>query len=191
MFFKNILTDKMGSLSYIIGCNEAKVACVVNPKTDICQYLDIAGRNNLKITHIFETPDHVDHLSGKIELKFRTGAKIYCLEESDYPFVHNIAKEGDIFEFGSARLDIINSPKYEPFSTSIMVTDKSTAHEPWMVLTRKSLFIGELATSDISGEDLSCKIDKYLDFKGMSKGFSPITDMSLMGNMEKSLHMAV
>jgi len=32
MYFKQITVEGMGCLSYLIGCPQAKVACVVDPK---------------------------------------------------------------------------------------------------------------------------------------------------------------
>lgn len=51
MYFKQITVKGMGCLSYIIGCPQAKVACVVDPKRDVQIYLELARQNGMKITH--------------------------------------------------------------------------------------------------------------------------------------------
>ena len=76
MYFKQIAVEGMGCLSYIIGCPMARTACVVDPKRDVYDYIDLARKNGMKITHIFETHIHADHVSGNMELKSRTGADI-------------------------------------------------------------------------------------------------------------------
>ncbi len=190
MFFKQIITNEMGSLSYLIGCHEAKVACVINPKKNIYQYLDVAKSNDMQITYIFETPDHIDHLSGKMELKFRTGAEIYCLEETEGADRHKIAKEGDIFEFGNALIEIINSPKHDPFSNSIKVTDRFSSNEPWLVLTRTSLFIGDLSDPMLTGKALTNELDDYFELHGTSHNVSSLGEF-VDDHVEKSIRMAI
>ena len=55
MFFKQFVVEGMGCLSYFIGCPQAGVACVVDPKRDVQDYLDVSRKNGMRITHIFET----------------------------------------------------------------------------------------------------------------------------------------
>jgi hydroxyacylglutathione hydrolase len=77
MYFKQITVEGMGCLSYVIGCPQARVACVVDPKRDVQDYIHIARANGMKITHIFETHVHADHMSGNMELRSRTAS--WCI----------------------------------------------------------------------------------------------------------------
>ncbi len=154
MFFKQILVEGMGCLSYFIGCPLAKVACVVDPKRDVQDYLDISRKYGMKITHIFETHIHADHVSGNMELKSRTGAEICLLEGTPARYQFRAVKEGDIFEFGNARLEILKTPGHTPHSLSILVTDTSRSDEPWLVLTGDCLFVGDIGRPDLAGEEL-------------------------------------
>jgi len=52
MYFKQIAVEGMGCLSYLIGCPMAKVACVVDPKRDVQEYIDLARKNDMQITHV-------------------------------------------------------------------------------------------------------------------------------------------
>ena len=92
MYFKQIAVEGMGCLSYIIGCPGSGIACVVDPKREVKDYIDIARNNGMKITHIFETHIHADHVSGNMELKSRTGADIYLLEGTSATYVFKPAK---------------------------------------------------------------------------------------------------
>jgi hydroxyacylglutathione hydrolase len=47
MYFKQIAVEGMGCYSYIIGCPQAKVACVVDPKRDVQDYLHITRNSPL------------------------------------------------------------------------------------------------------------------------------------------------
>ena len=66
----------MGCLSYVIGCPEAKFACVADLKIEVQDYIDITRKNDMTITHIFENHVHADHISDNMGLKSRTGAEV-------------------------------------------------------------------------------------------------------------------
>lgn len=168
MYYKKIFMDDSGFLSYLIGCPVAKVACVVDPvKGDVHEYIAVAEKHGMVITHIFDTQEEADHLGGNMELKLRTGAEIYHLNPSTVRQVNrNIAGEGDIFDFGSARIEIINSPNHDPFVNSIMLTDTCSHREPWLILKRNSLFVGDIGTPDLKGRELVDRLNTYLDADG-------------------------
>jgi glyoxylase-like metal-dependent hydrolase (beta-lactamase superfamily II)/rhodanese-related sulfurtransferase len=63
-----------GCLSYVIGSDTR--AIVIDPSTDLVQYLEIAERYGFSITHVLDTHLHADHLSGARELASLTGAEL-------------------------------------------------------------------------------------------------------------------
>jgi glyoxylase-like metal-dependent hydrolase (beta-lactamase superfamily II)/rhodanese-related sulfurtransferase len=154
MYFKQIVVEGMGCLSYVIGCPQAKAACVVDPKRDVQEYIDIARKNDMKITHIFETHVHADHVSGNMELKSRTGAEVYFMEGSPVKFDHRVVKEGDVIEFGVAKLEFLKTPGHTPYAMSILVTDQARSEDPWLVLTGDCLFVGDVGRPDLAGAEL-------------------------------------
>lgn len=164
MYLKKIFIDKLGSLSYLIGCPKTKEACMIDPgKTGVQEYIETAEKLGLKITYIFDTSSSANHLNGIMELKLRTGAAVYYLRNSADMFSHFKAKEGDTFDFGRARIEIINSPRHDPYVNSIRVTDTFEPDSPWMILKKESLFIGDIGKSDQAGEKLSEEIFHFLD----------------------------
>lgn len=154
MYFKQITVEGMGCLSYIIGCPGAKVACVVDPKRDVQDYIDLARKNGMKITHIFETHVHADHVSGNQELQSRTGAEIFFMEGSPVTFRHGKVKEGETMTFGNAKLQFIGTPGHTPNAMSILVTDLARSNEPWLVLTGDCMFVGDIGRPDLAGSEL-------------------------------------
>lgn len=154
MYFKQITVEGMGCLSYLIGCPQAKVACVVDPKRDVQDYLNLARENGMKITHVFETHVHADHVSGNQELRSRTGAEICFMEHSPVAFAHTELKEGQKMTFGNARLEFLKTPGHTPHSMSILVTDTLRSQEPWLILTGDCLFVGDIGRPDLAGEEL-------------------------------------
>ncbi|NLI81598.1 MAG: MBL fold metallo-hydrolase [Deltaproteobacteria bacterium] len=154
MYFKQIVVPGMGCMSYLIGCPKAKAACVVDPKRDVQDYIDLARQNEMRITHVFETHVHADHVSGNMELKSRTGADIYYMEGSPVTFDHKEVKEGDVIELGNAKLQFMKTPGHTPHAMSILVTDRSRSEEPWLVLTGDCLFVGDVGRPDLAGAEL-------------------------------------
>lgn len=154
MFFKQFTVPGMGCLSYLIGCPQAGVACVVDPKRDVGDYLEVARENNLKITHIFETHVHADHISGNMELQSRTGADIYMGTGTPASFEFKPVSEGDRFQFGSVTLEALATPGHTPNAISLLITDTTRNEEPWMVLTGDCMFVGDVGRPDLAGNEL-------------------------------------
>jgi glyoxylase-like metal-dependent hydrolase (beta-lactamase superfamily II)/rhodanese-related sulfurtransferase len=154
MYFKQITVPGMGCFSYVIGCPAAQKMVVVDPKRDVQDYLDIARDEGMKITHIFDTHVHADHVSGSQELRSYTRATICLHESSPVTFEHKKLKEGNIFEIGNARLEVLHTPGHTPNSISLLVTDKSRSEEPWMILTGDVLFVGDIGRPDLAGEEI-------------------------------------
>ena len=154
MYFKQIAVEGMGCLSYLIGCPQAKIACVVDPKRDVQDYIKLARDNGMKITHIFETHVHADHVSGNQELHSRTGAKICFMENSPVAFDHTELKEWQQMAFGNVVLEFLKTPGHTPHAMSILVTDTLRSKDPWLVLTGDCLFVGDICRPDLAGEEL-------------------------------------
>lgn len=154
MFFKQIMVPGMGCYSYVIGCPAAKIMAVVDPKRDVRDYLDIAREEGMKITHIFNTHVHADHISGDQELRSQTGAQIHIHESAPVDYPHTPLKEGDVYTFGSARMEVIHTPGHTPNSVSLLVTDTMRSQDPWMILTGDLLFVGDIGRPDLPGAEI-------------------------------------
>lgn len=163
MFFKQIMMDNSGALSYLIGCPREKKACVVNPKNDICEYIDSAARHAMVITVIFETAGYVKSKSGQEKLSSLTGAPVYFLENKEKNH-GRLAEVGSVFVFGDAEVRIVNNPQYSPFTKSMLVVDRVNQDKPWLILTRKCLYTDNLCSADISGQELANRLNDYIDF---------------------------
>ncbi len=161
MFFKQIMMDDSGALSYVIGCPREKKACVVNPKKDVREYLDSTENQGMRITMIFETAGYLKHKSGQEKLSALTGAPVYFLEKKEKDH-GKLAQIGAVFVFGNAEVRIVNNPQYSPFSKSILVLDRVNQDKPWLILTRRCLYSDNL--SGVSGKELVDRLTDYLDF---------------------------
>ena len=154
MFFEQITTPGLGCFSYLIGCPVAGVMAVVDPKRDIDEYVRLSREYGMKITHIFDTHVHADHISGARELCRATGAKIYIHESAPVGYTAEKLKHGDTFTFGPAHIRVLHTPGHTPNSISLVVTDTARSLEPQMILTGDLLFVGDTGRPDLPGEDI-------------------------------------
>nr|MCU0365231.1 MBL fold metallo-hydrolase [Ignavibacteriaceae bacterium] len=153
MFFERIYEKGLAQASYIVGCQATKEAIVIDPKRDIDTYLEIAERENLRITHIAETHIHADFLSGSLELAHETGAKIYLSNEGgsewQYQFDHVGLKDGDVIKIGNIKLGVIHTPGHTPEHISFILTDLPASREPSMIFTGDFVFVGDVGRPDL------------------------------------------
>jgi len=132
----------------------AGVMAVVDPRRDIGVYLSIAEKNGMRITHIFDTHVHADHISGAQELRAATNADIYIHESAPVGYEAKKLKTGDEFKFGYAVLNTLHTPGHTPNSVSFLVADLARSPEPEMILTGDLLFVGDIGRPDLPGAEI-------------------------------------
>ena len=153
MFFERIYEKGLAQASYLIGCQATKEAIVIDPKRDIDTYIEIADRENLRITHIAETHIHADFLSGSLELAHATGAKIYLSNEGgnewQYQFDHIGLMNGDKIKVGNIQFEVMHTPGHTPEHISFILTDLPASSEPSMIFTGDFVFVGDVGRPDL------------------------------------------
>lgn len=153
MFFQHVYDKSLAQGSYFIGCQAHGTAIVIDAQRDIDVYLDIAAKNNLKITHIAETHIHADYLCGTRELAAATSAAMYLSDEGgkdwQYEFEHVGLKDGDVIKVGNLSLEILHTPGHTPESISLLLTDHPATDEPVMIFTGDFVFVGDVGRPDL------------------------------------------
>lgn len=153
MVFRQFFLEGLGCLSYLIGCSQTGVCVVVDPQRDVDGYLQVAQSYGLRITHIFETHLHADHVSGNRELAARTGAMIYLPAQARASFEHQPLNDGDEVTIGTVTLRAIHTPGHTPEHMCLAVIDRTRGPEPWFLLTGDCLFVGDVGRPDLLGEE--------------------------------------
>jgi len=156
LIFERIVTDGIAAVSYLIGDDEEATAAVIDPRPDVEVYLELARKNGVSITHVFETHIHADLVSGSRELAARTGtAKIYASSEgaAEYGFEREGVKDGDEFKFGSLILTARHTPGHTPEHVSYVAAEEDHPETPWGVFTGDSLFVSSAGRPDLFGRD--------------------------------------
>jgi hydroxyacylglutathione hydrolase len=153
MFFQHVYDKSLAQASYVIGCQKAGVAAVIDPKRDVDTYLDVARQNGFRITHVMETHIHADFLSGARELAALTGASLYLSDEGgpdwQYEFEHVGLRDGDTLKVGNLTFEVLHTPGHTPESISFLLTDNPASPEPVMLFTGDFVFVGDVGRPDL------------------------------------------
>ncbi|WXG43909.1 MAG: MBL fold metallo-hydrolase [Promethearchaeati archaeon SRVP18_Atabeyarchaeia-1] len=149
MIFEKVKSEGIAHNSYFIG--SGLEATVIDPRRDCSIYLQIAKKQEVNITRIFETHLNEDFVVGSVELSSRVGADIYHGAKRDFSYGMKV-QEGDKFNVGTLELEIHETPGHTDESISITLKDKEVSGDPHMVFTGDTLFAGEVGRTDLYGE---------------------------------------
>jgi hydroxyacylglutathione hydrolase len=149
VLFRQVLYHDLGCASYLLG--DAGEAIVIDPRWDVAPYLEIAQAEHLRISHVIDTHDHADHVSGRLRLAEATGARAYRPGPRE-DGATDVVVAGDEILAGSVRITAMATPGHRPEHLTFVVADLSRGPEPWMVLTGDSLLVGDIARPDLAIE---------------------------------------
>ena len=147
MYVQQFFVGGLAHLSYILAGGGS--CAVIDPKRDVGDYIKAAKDMGLKITHIIETHLHADFISGHLDLKELTGAKIYAPKAGNCKFDHVPLQEGDAIEIEDMELKILETGGHTPEHVSYVVTDHSRGEEPVAVFCGDTLFVGDVGRPDL------------------------------------------
>ncbi len=154
MILKQYYLGCLAHASYLVADEGTGVAAVVDPQRDVDQYVEDAEAQGLHIEHVLLTHYHADFLAGHLELRDRLGARVYIgrrgSDEAEYE--HTPLGDGDVLEFGSVRIEALETPGHSPESATYLVYDLHVDSEsPHAALTGDTLFIGDVGRPDLQG----------------------------------------
>ena len=154
MFVKRFFEPSLAQASYMIGCQTAGEAIVIDANRDVDAYIQVAAREGLRITHVTETHIHADYVSGSRELAQRTGASLCLSDEGDkdwkYKFEHaRKLKHGDRIDIGNVRVEVLHTPGHTPEHLTFLITDGAAADKPIAAVTGDFVFVGDVGRPDL------------------------------------------
>ena len=161
MLLKYFYDTELAHASYLVGCQRAQEAVVVDPGRDIEQYIEEASRNGMRISAVAETHIHADYVSGARELADRVGATLYVSDEGPkewkYQYLeayeHRLLRDGDQFMIGNVKFEVWHTPGHTPESVSFVLTDQGGgADEPMGIFTGDFVFVGSIGRPDLLEE---------------------------------------
>jgi hydroxyacylglutathione hydrolase len=138
-----IETPSLGDRSYVI--TDGSVAAVIDPQRDIDRVLSLVGERGLRITHVLETHNHNDYVTGGLELARLTGATyVMAAAEELFYEVHGV-EDGDELTVGGFTIRAMHTPGHTPTHMSYVAIDG----EHRAVFTGGSLLYGSVGRTDL------------------------------------------
>lgn len=157
MLLRLIYDDKLAQASYLLGCQATGEALVIDANRDVEQYVRLARKEGLRITHVTETHIHADFLSGSRELAQRTGAQLLLSNHggSDWSYRFpelaqiQLLNDGESFKVGNIRLEVMHTPGHTPEHICFLVTDTAAASQPIGLFSGDFVFVGDVGRPDL------------------------------------------
>jgi hydroxyacylglutathione hydrolase len=161
MFLKQMEVGHMAVFTYIVGDPKLNEGVVIDPAGNVDGIISIARKNNITIKYIVNTHGHVDHISGNMEMKNKTGAKIVIHEgdadmlvstpamvyrmfgAKESPPADVTVKDGDYITAGNISLKVLHTPGHSPGGMALYM--------PGYVFTGDTLFVEAVGRTDLPG----------------------------------------
>jgi len=169
--------DGTGTLSYLLIGKKFPEAVLIDPNLeDLPEILSLIKSTGVRLTHIFDTHTHADHISGAGELSKATGALVVMhentkdkwkvLEEGDKFGIGSILRpnaaiavdqyvaEGDVITTGDLSIRVLYTPGHTDNHVTLVADDS--------VFTGDLLLIGQAGRSDLPGGDPGAQYDSLV-----------------------------
>lgn len=166
MILDRFVVGMLQTNCYLLGDIEARQAVVIDPGGEGDRVARRIRELGLHLVAIINTHAHLDHVKDAWSLKETLGGEIF-LHEADRPILqHSMAgagfrrvlspgflftqidrflRQGDALQFGSIRLDVMETPGHTPGHVSLYCADAGA------VFVGDTLFAGSIGRTDFPG----------------------------------------
>ncbi len=146
---RTLETPSLGDRSYLV--HDGEVAFVVDPQRDIDRVLELASKEGVRVTHVFETHIHNDYVTGGLALARETGAAYHVNADDEVSFDREPIRDGAAVAVGD-RMTVraIHTPGHTFTHLSYAVEADGS---PLAVFTGGSLLYGATGRPDLLGEE--------------------------------------
>lgn len=144
-----------GCLSYVVGA--AGEAFVVDPSLDTDRYLQVASARTWRITKVFDTHLHADHLSGVRALAGVAGASVHLNPADPFDFPYVPLQDGEWMTLGERTrfgVTVFATPGHTRGSAVFDVAGRA-------LLTGDTLFVDGVGRPDLADHAVEFAHDLY------------------------------
>jgi hydroxyacylglutathione hydrolase len=147
---ETFVTYGLGDNSYLIASGGE--AAVVDPQRDAWRFLAAADKRGWKIRYVLETHVHNDYVTGALEIREASGARLVLPGEGRYQFDHDRAGEATVMPLGDIELIARHTPGHTP---EHIAWEARRDDAPAAVFTGGSLLVGSTGRSDLLGPEMT------------------------------------
>lgn len=145
-----------GCQSYIVGCEDACVAAVIDPEIRLVdRYRASLAKHGLQVRYLIDTHTHADHFSATHALAEQLGVPVVMHRDSPAPFADLRLQDGDMLMIGELRLQAIHTPGHTRDSMCLCGEDR--------VFTGDTLLIGGTGRTDLPTGDPEALYDSLFN----------------------------
>ena len=181
LYLKQIEVGAMQNYAYLVGDPATKEAIVVDPAWNAKILLNQAAEDGYKITHVFLTHGHYDHINGTEDIVAATGATVCCdakewddfIAEGLGGFVIPKGKvknvfTGDRLKVGALDVEFVPIPGHTPGSRFMKIDYQGQT----VIFTGDTLFVGTIGRCDFPYSDPKALKDDTVFYPGHDYGAS-------------------
>jgi len=155
-----------GCLSYILGSGTQ--AFVIDPAIDIDHYVRLAGDHGWRITRVFDTHLHADHLSGARDLAEATHATLHLNPADAFRFPFTPLTDQEHFELSdrtTLSVSTLHTPGHTTGSTVYAIGDR-------VLFTGDTLFVDGVGRPDLAerAEEFARNLHRSLRHRVLTLG---------------------
>ena len=152
--------------AWLAGCSETGEALLVDPGDEIPRVLALRDPGGFRVTGIFLTHGHVDHVAGAAAARAATGAPV-TIHREDEPWLEALPRqaemfglepavppeiarhhaEGDRVRVGRLAATVLHTPGHSRGSTCLWFPTEK------VIFTGDTLFLGSVGRTDLPGGD--------------------------------------
>ena len=180
MIIEQIPICSMANFGYILGCEETRIAALIDPAFEPEKLVARAKELDLDVEWILNTHGHFDHINGNESAVQMTNAKIIGHSTAMF-YVDKKVEHGDKFKIGNIFVDVLFTPGHCPDEICFFVNGQ-------VIFTGDVLFVGECGRTDLPGsnvQDMDNSLFNVLSvipedvdmFPGHDYGHSPVSTM--------------
>jgi len=172
MILETIVVGALSVNCYVVGCDETKLAAVIDPGDQAEKILQVINDHGLKLKYIILTHAHFDHAGAAKQLHDATGAEVLIHPEGEVmlknievqaalfampappaPKPDGYIRDGDVLEVGNIRMKVIGTPGHSLDGISLYLEKEG------VVFTGDTLFWGSIGRTDLPGGDYAAIMD--------------------------------
>lgn len=150
LYLKQLELGPMQNFIYLLGDPATHEAAVIDPGWEVPRILAAVEQDGYRLTQVFITHAHFDHVMGLGELLGHADLPVYAHQDEApgleiEPSSLKLLTHGQTVQVGSVPVTAIHTPGHTPGSQCLAVDDR--------LLTGDTLFIGACGRCDLPGGD--------------------------------------